>query len=225
MARQLAKMAKGQSERKRKIEMEGKLTAAGTNPGLEVDRGVKSGPMASGRSVSWPSAVHANVLMCGKSDECLSIRSMFCSLPTFYEGNHCLLNDYLSRHRCEGEPNKRALGLSGLPLLGIRSVGINYLMMNSVIINFNTQEQRCIISQCTAPAESLQTTISSSNAAEDFLQTCSGEKKCWIGNELNLAKNVIQNNLECIHWHSKLYIFFKSHLIKNTVKKIRITPW
>ncbi len=145
---------------------------------------------------------------------------IFCSLPTFYEGNHCLLNDYLSRHRCEGEPNKRALGLSGLPLLGIRSVGINYLMMNSVIINFNTQEQRCIISQCTAPAESLQTSISSSNAAEDFLQTCSGEKKCWIGNELNLAKKIIPNNLECIHWHSKLYIyFFLSHLIKNTVKK------
>lgn len=45
-------MAKGESERKRKIEMEGKLTAAGTNLGLEVGRGVKSGPMASGRSVS-----------------------------------------------------------------------------------------------------------------------------------------------------------------------------
>lgn len=45
-------MAKGQRERKRKIEMEGKLTAAGINPGLEVGRGVKSGPMASSRSVS-----------------------------------------------------------------------------------------------------------------------------------------------------------------------------
>lgn len=100
----------------------------------------------------------------------------FCSLPTLYEGNHCLLNDYLSRHRCEGEPDKRALRLSDLPLLGIRSVGVNYLMMNSVILNFNTQEQRFIISQCTAPVKSLQTSISSSNAAEDFLQTCSGEK-------------------------------------------------
>lgn len=64
---------------------------------------------------------------------------------------------HLSGHLCKGEANERALKLSDLPLLGIRSVGINYLTVNSVILNFKTQEQSFAISQCMAPVKSIQT--------------------------------------------------------------------
>lgn len=126
----------------------GQLTAAWINPGLEVVRGcgvAESGPVASGRSVSWPpnkvnffvtsffSAVHANVLMCCKSDRCLSIRSNFL-LPAHLLWRQSRSVKWLSIYLAQGEANERAQELTDLPLLGVPS-GVN-----SVILKFKTRE-------------------------------------------------------------------------------------
>jgi len=58
---------------------------------------------------------------------------IFCSRPTFYEGNHVLLNDF-PFIQAQGEANERALRLSDLPLLGVPSA------VNGVILKFETRE-------------------------------------------------------------------------------------
>lgn len=126
----------------------GKLTAAWIIPGLEVVSRlwrcrVRAGCQRLIRFLtpnkvnffvtSFFSAVHANVLMCCKSDRCLSIRSHFL-LPVHLLWRQSHSVKWLSIYLGTGEPNERALRLSDLPLLGVPSA------VNTVILKFKTRE-------------------------------------------------------------------------------------